>query len=185
MFIAAGFSVFHKPAQADVLHTIAILDFEDCRDQENVRIHQSRGVKVVGLAYDADSLEIDPDDFATLSGILTHNLSAEVFMQSLRVICAGERIFPRNLAQRPRPLTPDTKTRDGDRLSPREKEIISHIVEGRSNKVIARHLGITEATVKVHIKHVLRKIRIDNRTQAAIWALANLPELDTTHRGFV
>jgi two-component system nitrate/nitrite response regulator NarL len=41
--------------------------------------------------------------------------------------------------------------------------------------VIARELGITEAVVKVHLKRLLRKIRVENRTQAAIWALANLP----------
>jgi two-component system, NarL family, nitrate/nitrite response regulator NarL len=51
------------------------------------------------------------------------------------------------------------------------------LVAGHSNKLIARHLGITEATVKVHLKSVQRKIRVENRTQAAIWALANLPEL--------
>jgi two-component system nitrate/nitrite response regulator NarL len=65
---------------------------------------------------------------------------------------------------------------DVDRLSPREREILSHLVEGHSNKGIARILGITEATVKVHLKSVQRKIRVENRTQAAIWALANLPE---------
>jgi two-component system nitrate/nitrite response regulator NarL len=70
-------------------------------------------------------------------------------------------------------------------LSPREKEILSDVVAGHSNKVIARHLEITEATVKVHLKSVLRKIRMENRTQAAIWALANLPELNTTPRSFV
>jgi two-component system nitrate/nitrite response regulator NarL len=44
---------------------------------------------------------------------------------------------------------------------------------------------MTEATVKVHLKSVLRKIRVENRTQAAIWALANLPELGDTPRGSV
>jgi two-component system nitrate/nitrite response regulator NarL len=41
---------------------------------------------------------------------------------------------------------------------------------------MARILGITEATVKVHLKSLLRKIRVDNRTQAAIWALSNPPK---------
>ena len=47
------------------------------------------------------------------------------------------------------------------------------LVHGESNKLIARQLGITEATVKVHLKAVLRKLNVSNRTQAAIWAVRN------------
>ena len=58
-------------------------------------------------------------------------------------------------------------------LSEREREIMGCLVHGKSNKVIARQLGITEATVKVHLKAVLRKLNVSNRTQAAIWAVRN------------
>lgn len=58
-------------------------------------------------------------------------------------------------------------------LSAREEQVIKALVEGHSNKVIARKCSVTEATVKVHMKSILRKIRVANRTQAAIWALAN------------
>jgi len=47
------------------------------------------------------------------------------------------------------------------------------MVGGDSNKVIARKIDIAEATVKVHVKAILRKIRLSNRTQAAIWAMNN------------
>jgi len=56
-------------------------------------------------------------------------------------------------------------------LSDREKQILQCLVEGFANKLIARRLEIAEATVKVHIKGLLRKINVSNRTQAAIWAL--------------
>ena len=56
-------------------------------------------------------------------------------------------------------------------LSPREKSILRCLVEGDSNKSIARKIDIAEATVKVHVKAILRKIRVQNRTQAAIWAM--------------
>jgi len=56
-------------------------------------------------------------------------------------------------------------------LSGREKSILRCIVDGDSNKKIARKIDIAEATVKVHVKAILRKIRVNNRTQAAIWAL--------------
>jgi two-component system, NarL family, nitrate/nitrite response regulator NarL len=63
-------------------------------------------------------------------------------------------------------------------LSSREAAILSHLVLGTPNKVIAHKLRITEATVKVHVKAILRKIRVKNRTQAAIWAMnrQGLPE---------
>ena len=57
------------------------------------------------------------------------------------------------------------------RLSEREAQILDGLVRGHANKVIARTCDITEATVKVHMKSILRKIRVANRTQAAIWAL--------------
>jgi two-component system nitrate/nitrite response regulator NarL len=59
------------------------------------------------------------------------------------------------------------------RLSARERCILSCIAEGCSNKGIARRIDIAEATVKVHVKAILRKIRVSNRTQAAIWAVSN------------
>ena len=58
-------------------------------------------------------------------------------------------------------------------LSEREAQILDGLVKGHANKVIARTCDVTEATVKVHMKSILRKIRVDNRTQAAIWAMAN------------
>lgn len=60
---------------------------------------------------------------------------------------------------------------DFPNLSEREAQILEGLVKGHANKVIARMFDITEATVKAHMKSILRKIRVANRTQAAIWAL--------------
>ena len=60
---------------------------------------------------------------------------------------------------------------DRSRLSQREAHILDGLVQGHANKVIARSCNITEATVKVHMKSILRKIQVANRTQAAIWAV--------------
>ena len=62
-------------------------------------------------------------------------------------------------------------------LSRRELVILRTLTEGASNKVIALKLVITESTVKVHMKGILRKLRVQNRTQAAIWARTHLGEL--------
>jgi two-component system, NarL family, nitrate/nitrite response regulator NarL len=63
--------------------------------------------------------------------------------------------------------------RNRPRLSEREAQILDGLVRGHANKVIARSCDITEATVKVHMKSILRKIQVANRTQAAVWALEN------------
>ena len=63
--------------------------------------------------------------------------------------------------------------RNHPRLSEREARILDGLVKGQANKVIARTCDITEATVKVHMKSIMRKIRVENRTQAAIWAMEN------------
>ena len=62
-------------------------------------------------------------------------------------------------------------------LSRRELVILRTLTEGASNKMIALKLVITESTVKVHMKAILRKLRPQNRTQAAIWARTHLGEL--------
>ena len=54
----------------------------------------------------------------------------------------------------------------------REEQIVSLIAEGKSNKVIARELGISDGTVKVHVKNVLRKLNLSSRLEAAVWAAA-------------
>jgi two-component system nitrate/nitrite response regulator NarL len=179
VLVAAGFAISPKMSQCDE-GVVVIIDFDDYKDPAALLAHQENGSKIVVLANDLDCQGLDYDEIAALSGILTYDLSAEAFVRSLRLICSGERLFPRELTLRPKPGPPLHGTSpprsDVDRLSPREREILSHLVEGRSNKGIARILGITEATVKVHLKSLLRKIGVDNRTQAAVWALSNMPE---------
>ena len=66
-------------------------------------------------------------------------------------------------------------------LSRRELVILRTLTEGASNKVIALRLVITESTVKVHMKSILRKLKLQNRTQAAIWARTHLDELVSSY----
>ena len=58
-------------------------------------------------------------------------------------------------------------------LSPREQEILRGIARGASNKEIGRDLGIAETTVKIHVQHVLRKLDVASRVQAAVIASAH------------
>ncbi|MBB3911827.1 LuxR C-terminal-related transcriptional regulator [Sphingomonas desiccabilis] len=56
-------------------------------------------------------------------------------------------------------------------LSPREMEVLHHIAAGRSNKVIAQAMNISGETVRAHVKSIFRKAGLENRTQAALWAV--------------
>ena len=60
-----------------------------------------------------------------------------------------------------------------DELTPREREILCHLAEGESNKVIARNLGISDGTVKLHVKAILRKLGVHSRVEAAVMAVEN------------
>jgi len=63
---------------------------------------------------------------------------------------------------------------NGDhKLNPREVQVLANMAQGKCNKLIARSLDITEATVKVHAKSIFQKINVPNRTAAAIWAIHN------------
>ena len=63
------------------------------------------------------------------------------------------------------------KQRDAATLTDREREILQGLAQGLSNKLIARNLAITEATVKVHVKNLLKKLGFRSRLEAAVWAV--------------
>lgn len=66
-------------------------------------------------------------------------------------------------------------------MTARELEILGHLSAGHSNKIIARHLDLAESTVKVHVQNILRKLELDSRVQAAVYAVQHnipLPDLE-------
>ena len=68
---------------------------------------------------------------------------------------------------------PLPKTKEAAHLTPQEANVLAHLKEGKSNKQIARDLHIAEGTVKIHVKRILKKIHVNSRTQAAVWAVGN------------
>jgi len=68
------------------------------------------------------------------------------------------------------PVAPEPPDDPLAALSPREREILREIAAGASNKEIARTLGIAETTVKIHVQHILRKLKLSSRVQAAVMA---------------
>lgn len=114
---------------------------------------------------------------AGASGVLTKDITREALLRSLDLVLLGETVFPTDLARLlASGLQGDIPARGSDGgygLSDREVMVLQCLLRGEANKVIANRLRITEATIKVHLKNVLRKIKATNRTQAAIWAHAH------------
>ncbi|HYC02035.1 MAG TPA: response regulator transcription factor [Azospirillaceae bacterium] len=110
---------------------------------------------------------------ADVSAYITKDRSAEALVQQLHLVMMGEKVFPSGLVQellRDGAMAPAAGPKG---LSPRETQILRGLMRGHSNKAIAITLHITEATVKVHLKGLLRKLNLSNRTQAAIWGTNN------------
>lgn len=155
------------------------------------------GMKAVVLTDCSKPNLLLPAVRSGVEAFLSRNISAEVLQRALELVLNGQHLLPTNLAQLllnplwlrpedgissdltpPRPGTETTPRLAVERsrtisLSKRECQILQCLVDGLSNKVIARELEITEATVKVHVKALLRKTQTANRTQAAIWAVNN------------
>jgi two-component system nitrate/nitrite response regulator NarL len=115
-----------------------------------------------------------------VDGYIVKEISCEALMKSLRLVAMGEKVMPSQLAQHlsgmeERSQAPQlARNPDVSRiLSDREITTLRYLLVGHANKVIARRLEISEATVKVYVKAILRKLRVSNRTQAAIWAFNN------------
>jgi DNA-binding NarL/FixJ family response regulator len=89
----------------------------------------------------------------------------------LEAIPAGQHLETVSEFGQPPPASDAPQTDNVGRLSNREQTILKQLTQGASNKQIARELNIAEATVKVHVKSLLRKIHVSNRTQAAMWAI--------------
>jgi DNA-binding NarL/FixJ family response regulator len=103
----------------------------------------------------------------------TERVAPEAFLKSLELIMLGEKLIPSSLLSSMPSLGPHGPPEDNTevRLSPQEEQILDGLIDGQPNKFIARKLGIADATVKVHVKSILRKVGLHNRTQAAIWAI--------------
>ncbi|MEO3432983.1 response regulator transcription factor [Inquilinus sp. CAU 1745] len=134
-----------------------------------------RRVVILGRDLDAWSIRVALKE--GVDGYLVRDFGAPALLHSLHLVLLGEGVFPRRVVQQllQGGVENGGLSRHGEMpvLSNRQTEILERIANGQSNKEIARGLGTSEATVKVHVRSVLRKIGVENRTQAAIWAHAH------------
>lgn len=113
---------------------------------------------------------------AGADGYLLKDMEPEAMVDALRSAAAGRVVVSDTLthlmaAALRQERRPDSAAAAG--LTEQERRILGKIAAGLSNKLIARELGISEGTVKVHVKHLLRKLNFRSRVEAAVWAVAN------------
>lgn len=104
-------------------------------------------------------------------GFIRKSMSAAAVLHVLRLILAGERYFPPDVEPR-RENGPTVAPDEAETLSPREREVLGELAAGKSNKEIARALGIELVTVSMHLTNVYRKLKVSSRTQAVRQAVA-------------
>lgn len=114
------------------------------------------------------------------TGFICKSASAEVMLSALRLVLAGGIYLPPDMlktssAPEAGNWAPMAGPDAGQRLSSaalttRQREVLERLVEGKSNKQIARELDLSDNTVKIHVAAILRTLGVDNRTQAAIAA---------------
>lgn len=101
------------------------------------------------------------------SGYFPKSLAADTMVNAIKFVLLGERYFPFDM------MSEKDAVSSGDDfygLSLRERQTLHGLCEGKSNKEIARELDLQEVTVKLHVKNILAKLSVKNRTQAALFA---------------
>lgn len=119
---------------------------------------------IVLTTYEGDE-DIHQALAAGALGYIIKGMSHETLVDALRKVKSGMRFLPSPIVRRLEDRTPNSD------LSPREREVLSLMAQGKTNKEIASDLGITEATVKCHVSVILLRLDVTDRTQAVITAL--------------
>ena len=132
------------------------------------------GAKVLMLTVSEDEDDLADALRAGASGYVLKTIEGDALVDAIQRCVRGESVVSPELtskligalrsASQPEAVDPLAS------LSPREREIVQLVANGLSNKEIARSLDITEATVKIHVQHLLRKLNLKSRVQAAVFA---------------
>ena len=166
--------------EEDSVPDLVVAELNGCHEVDLESLREIRAthhdLRVVVLANELCLSDMAQLLKAGADGYLVNELSAEAFSLSLLLVIKGEKALPSTLASM---LANDC---NGDNagmvkarkdLTERERQILRCLLNAYSNKHIARALNISEGTVKVHLKSLMKKIAAGNRTQAALWARNN------------
>jgi two-component system nitrate/nitrite response regulator NarL len=147
---------------------------------EVLRRLREQGIEapVVMLTTSSDERDLVESLRCGAQGYLLKEMEPDDLVVALKEIMAGKTVVAPGLTgvlarvvQQGEAGTLDAAPSPFDDLTPREREILCHLSEGQSNKVIARNLGISDGTVKLHVKSILRKLDVHSRVEAAVMAV--------------
>ena len=130
--------------------------------------------RVIVLTSFLDDARLMPAIEAGAAGYLLKDVEPSELARAVRNAHAGQAMIDPTVAGRLLRTLAQPRARDnpdGERLTRREREVLELIAAGRSNKRIALELGIAEKTVKTHVGHLLAKLGVSDRTQAALLAV--------------
>ncbi len=130
--------------------------------------------RVVMLTVSDEAADLVAALRAGADGYLLKEMEPEDLLAKLKEAAAGQVTLTERLTRLlAHSLREDNRPRDPDQagLTDQESRILELIAQGKSNKLIARELNIAEGTVKVHVKHLLRKLNLRSRVEAAVWAV--------------
>jgi DNA-binding NarL/FixJ family response regulator len=129
-----------------------------------------RGVpaRVLVLTSVAERARVSPVVRAGAAGYIYKDVDPQALVQAIRSVHDGHLLFAPEAADAM--LTPESD-KDAVALTEREREVLAQIATGRSNREIARALVVSEKTVKTHVSNILLKLGLQDRTQAALYAV--------------
>jgi two-component system nitrate/nitrite response regulator NarL len=140
--------------------------------------------RIVMLTVSEDEADLAAALRAGASGYLLKNMEGDALLVAIQRVMRGASVVAEEMTDKlvaayrgatapaAEAATPAEPASPIEQLSPRERDILRGIARGASNKEIARELGIAETTVKIHVQHVLRKLGLSSRVQAAVLATA-------------
>lgn len=134
--------------------------------------------RVAMLTTSTDERDVVDSLQAGVNGYLLKDMEPDDLIAALQGIIAGQTIVAPELTsalaravRQEAPSAPQDSALAFSDLTPREMEILCHLAGGQSNKVIGNELGISEGTVKLHVKSILRKLKMRSRVEAAVLAV--------------
>lgn len=152
------------------------LNMREMNGIEVLKVIKSWGMdtRVVMLTVSDETADLVAALRAGADGYLLKEMEPEELLVKLKQAARGQVTLSERLTRvLAHSLRGETKPRDPDEagLTDQEGRILELIAQGMSNKLIARELNIADGTVKVHVKHLLRKLNLRSRVEAAVWAV--------------
>ena len=134
-----------------------------------VRALSDSAAKVLIVTSFTARSEVLPAIRAGAAGLVFKDIDPAALANAIRTVHSGHVLLPPDVAAAL--LAGETREGRIDALTPRERDVLSEIAKGRSNREIARTLRLAEKTVKTHVSNILMKLEVEDRTQAAIYAV--------------